>query len=164
MTKEILLTRGYFTTVDDEDFEAMNSLKWYASVKPRGRVVAERRIKDHRSISLHRLLMNPSPENVIDHINGNALDNRRCNLRECSKRQNAFNQRKHSDNTSGYKGVSKISSGKWRAEIGVSYKRIYIGCFETPELAAQAYDIRAQEMYGEYANLNFPVLAQGGGE
>lgn len=92
----------------------------------------------------------------IDHINGNKSDNRISNLRECTKAQNGQNKPKLSNNTSGYKGVFiNPKSGKYIAKIRIDGDLCYIGTFDTPELAAKAYDKAALENFGEFANLNF---------
>lgn len=104
------------------------------------------------AISLHRFL---KPEwKMIDHINGNPLDNRRVNLRETTYRQNSKNKTKRSLNAaSKYRGVYK-KQAKWAAKIMCDYKNYYLGAFETQEEAAKAYNEKALQFHGEYANLN----------
>lgn len=85
--KEIKLTRGLKAMVDDEDFAKLNSVKWCAhsagyAYRTGGQL-------------MHRIIMN-APDNLhIDHINGNRLDNRKCNLRLCTRSQNALNKNKY---------------------------------------------------------------------
>jgi hypothetical protein len=101
---------------------------------------------------LHRLLMGlePGDPRQVDHINGNRLDNRRCNLRVCTARENRRNARKRKDNTSGFKGVIRVGrDGTYRAVLA-------IGGFSSAEEAAKVYDTLAEVAYGEYAHLNFP--------
>lgn len=105
---------------------------------------------------IHRLVMN-SPDEKIDHINGNKLDCRKSNLRLITHSQNIANSPKRINNTSGYKGVIFFKrDSTWQAAITKDYKSIHIGYFSTAEEAARAYDKKAKELFGEYASLNFP--------
>ena len=123
---------------------------WYTS--PNGK-----RQRRQTTLRLHRLLMNPPKGMVIDHINHNGLDNRRENLRICTHAENMRNSRKGKDNTSGYKGVCWAKRDKkWRAQIRKDNKNIHIGYYNTLEEAARAYDAKAKELHGKYAQLNFP--------
>lgn len=87
----------------------------------------------------------------IDHRDRNGLNNAWSNLREATRSQNGANCGLQSNNTSGYKGVSK-SSGRWAAIIQVNGKRKHLGTFETPEEAFEAYKAKAIEVFGEFAN------------
>lgn len=159
--KQIKLTQGKVALVDDEDFELLNQWKWYANKKC-GFCYAVRHFKaisgkrDKKSM-LHRQIMN-CPEGLeIDHINHNGLDNKKSNLRICTRSQNQPNQKakKHS---SKYKGVSwHKASKKWQAMIVYNNRQIYIGLFDSEIEAAKAYDKKALELFGEFACLNFPM-------
>ena len=148
MAKEILLTRGRVTIVDDEDYDWLNQWKWvfdsggYAS-----------RTLNH--IMMHRVIMDP-PEGVfVDHRNRNKLDNRRSNLRLCTKSQNNMNQSKRRDNTSGYVGVCWFKPRKkWRVEIRVEGKRIFVGSYANKIEAARFYNMAAMKYHGYFAKLN----------
>lgn len=87
---------------------------------------------------------------VIDHINRNKADNRLCNLRAADKRLNAFNAKMLSTNKSGYRGVSLDRLGKWVARINTGTEYKYLGRFDTPELAHEAYMRKAREIAGEF--------------
>ena len=103
--------------------------------------------------------MNAPAGMQIDHINGNGLDNRKVNLRLCNSSQNQRNARKRKSGTSRFKGVDwHKESKKWRARICVNRKRIHIGRYKSEFEAAQAYDKKAIELFGEFASLNFPSL------
>jgi hypothetical protein len=93
------------------------------------------------------------PEFQIDHINGDKLDNRACNLREASHSQNLFNQRVKRNSTSGVKGVFPIPKGRWRAEIKAHGKVYRLGHYDTIDEAASAYEKAAQRLHGEFARV-----------
>ena len=89
--------------------------------------------------------------NVIDHINHTKDDNRIINLRFCTQAENLRNQGKQSNNTSGYKGVSwHKPSRKWVAKININGKRKYLGSFNCPKEASEAYENKAKELFGEF--------------
>lgn len=93
------------------------------------------------------------PALEIDHRNGDPADNRLCNLRQVTHQQNMINRKLHSNNTSGFKGVSvHKQSGRWRARIKNPVgKYEHIGMYDSPECARQAYRERAIQLHGEYA-------------
>lgn len=92
------------------------------------------------------------PADVIDHIDGNRTNNALCNLRACKRQQNSWNGFKRRG-TSGFKGVTRYKN-KWTARLTVSGKNLYLGIFDSPEYAAQAYNTAAVEHFGEYARPN----------
>lgn len=107
---------------------------------------------------MHKELTQSGSTQCVDHIDGNPLNNQRSNLRLCTKRENARNQKRRADNKSGYKGVhQRIRSSSWIARIQVQDDRHFIGEYSTSEEAARAYDAAARALYGEFARLNFPV-------
>ena len=150
--KEVPLTRGHVALVDDEDFDAVSALKWCYD----GHGYAVHRFGPGDARRMHRFIMQPRVGLQVDHINGDGLDNRRCNLRVVLPWQNNANQRK-TRGTSEFKGVSwRPDLGKWTAHIksfGIAY---YLGVFEDEEEAAQAYDRAAVSLFGAHARLNFP--------
>ena len=94
------------------------------------------------------------PSKGIDHINGVRGDNRIANLREANQSENMANDRRRSNNKSGFKGVSWAKSeGKWQAHIMVRYKSMCLGKFDTPEAAHEAYRAAALRHFGEFARL-----------
>lgn len=94
------------------------------------------------------------PKNEIDHTNGNTADNRWINIREATRFENAQNCGARRDNTSGYKGVSwhKITQ-KWQGEIRSQHKRIYLGLFDSPEKAHEAYCAAAKKYHGKFSKV-----------
>ena len=105
----------------------------------------------HRLAWLHATGRDPL-DFQIDHIDGDKTNNRFANLREASNSQNQCNAKRRINNQSGYKGVcwSKYKR-KWRAEITAHGKKLYLGYFDTPELAHMAYAKAAAELHGEFA-------------
>jgi hypothetical protein len=92
------------------------------------------------------------PDGMVDHENLNKSDNRIINLREATNADNMRNVGKQAHNTSGLKGVSfhKLRQ-KWRADIKVNQKKIFLGLFECPAVASFAYQIAADKYHGEFA-------------
>jgi hypothetical protein len=152
-TIEIPLTRGYVTRIDAADMAVAAGHKWHADVQPRRRTVYASTWIGGKTVSLHTLIA-PDWEEV-DHADGNGLNNCRHNLRDGAGFKNRANRVLASNNTSGYKGVDwNKQKGKWRAIIMVNKKSIYLGGFDTPEAAADAYDQAAVRYFGEYALTN----------
>jgi hypothetical protein len=148
MTKQIPITQGKFVLVDDADYKWLSQSKWY--FQHHG--YATRNINGHAR-PMHRLIMGDPINIQVDHINGNKLDNRRENLRLCTHKENIRNQKKHKNNTSGYKGVFRRRN-RWMAQIQHDRQFVYIGTFDTPQDAAQAYDEKARELFGDFAKPN----------
>jgi len=148
--KKIELNKGKFVLVDDSDFGQIDEFHWHAELLMKSHWYAFTSING-KSISMHRLLMNPSKGQEIDHINGNGLDNRQENLRICSHLENMRNRKLHKNNKSGVKGVYR-SDNKWRVQIRVNKKAIEIGQFLNLEDARIARNLAARKYFGKFAN------------
>lgn len=156
----IPVTKQCTAIVDDEDYALVSQYSWCYH----GDGYAARGYhKDNKVIieKMHQLIMGRAPKGlVIDHINGNKLDNRRCNLRFVTQQQNTFNSKRRTPlrrgvNPSRYKGVTwRNDRKKWQSRICVNGKRHYLGLFESEEDAACAYNEAAKLFFGEYARLN----------
>ncbi len=153
--------------IDREYADRFDLHTWTASDNGKGRVYVHRNVwngkeKKQEKIYLHTFIVNPPANKVVDHINGNPLDNRKSNLRVATRGQNNMNRganRTHRGKftTSPYKGVSwDKRRSKWVSNIGHNYKLIYLGSFDVPEDAARAYDVKSQELHEEFAYQNFP--------
>jgi len=154
--KEIQLSQGKVALVDDEDFERVNQYKWYAT-KSYNTYYAVRNIavcKNKQTIqTMHYFIMG---EKWIDHIEHNGLDNQKHNLRPCTNHQNTMNRKLNINASSKYKGVTLYRDNKrWKSQIQFKYKKLNLGLFISEIYAAKAYDEKAKELFGEFANLNF---------
>lgn len=159
---EIRLSRGKVALVDDSDFEVLSQWNWtfdgHGYAHRMGR--KSEGIMSRCRISMHRQIMGVVDPNIeVDHVNHNTLDNRRVNLRACSRSLNMGNQRLCKDSSSGYKGVSFLRkylnrNKPWRAKIQVRKVEVSLGYFSTKEQAALAYNEAAKQHFGEFAHLN----------
>jgi hypothetical protein len=144
--KEIILTKNMKVIVDSEDFAWLSNIHWQAA-KGHDTYYAS---SSHGL--MHRLLFPDIGTNCIDHLNGNGLDNRKCNLRIATKAQNAMNIRKEK-----LKGITRHGE-KWVAQIMINGKSEYLGIFDTNDEAALEYDQAAYRFFGEFASVNFPEI------
>ena len=154
MFKTIRLTQGKAAIVDESDFEWLNQWKWfYHNGGYAARSIWEN--GKNRLLLMHRIILNPPPRMQGDHRNGNRLDNRRCNLRICTRSQQAMNSKKRSGCSSCYKGVMWAADWqKWKAKIKLDGKQRFLGHFDSEQRAARAYNVAARELFGEFARLN----------
>ena len=149
--KEIPLTQGQVALIDDEDFERVNKFKWQATKKRNG-YYARRSVYGGNSIYLHSFIMNTRSQ--LDHIDHNGLNCQKINLRLANHSQNQQNTKKKNSGTSQYKGVS-WNGKKWFAQIKINGITKYIGLYDNEIDAAKAYDLEAEKLFGEFAQLNF---------
>lgn len=161
MTNEIPLSQGLVALVDDEDYAlVITAGKWSATKGGGGgQFYAHRRFRQAdgstKFVRLHTFLTGWP---LVDHRNGDGLDNRRANLRPATVGQNNQNRAAQANNTSGFKGVSwQRSRGQWRASIRADGRVFHLGEYTTPEEAARAYDAAALSLHGAFARLNFPA-------
>lgn len=153
----LLSNSGRTAYVDDADADRASSLRWY--LDSRGYAAAHLPGTGAK-IQMHRYVLG-LPKFVpggdcVDHINGDRLDNRRANLRLCSRSQNRLNAPAKSGGTSRFKGVDHFPRGnRWKAQIQFEGRKEYLGLFANEEDAARAYDARARELFGDFARLNF---------
>lgn len=158
--KEIRLLHGSIALVDDQDFEWLSEFTWFEYKASRGRVYAARFFAG-RVQGMHRAITEASPEQQVDHANGKSLDNRRENLRPCTRAENSANVRVIRSK-SGFKGVYASGKSKpWRAGIKCQQKCISLGYFATPDEAALAYDQAALHYFGDFAATNADLLGMG---
>ncbi len=158
--KEIKLTRGFVALVDDEDFEALSKYKWHAAKSGTRQIRAQRSVFVFGAmpinILMHRQIMGITGCKIlVDHKDGNALNNQKSNLRICTHKQNNQNKQIPINNTSGFKGVSfHQETKKWRVRIKLGGKITSLGLFHDKKEAALAYNAAAIKYFGEFAWLN----------
>ena len=154
MEDVVINIKGYEVIISACDVERVKAHGWYKNTSKKfkgGPYFAYRSPGDGKNISLHRFIMNCPPDMYVDHINCNTLDNRRSNLRICNRAENSKNRRKNKNSTSGYKGVFWDKNFlEWAAYICVNRKRIYLGRFNNPEKAYEAYVAASQKYHGEF--------------
>lgn len=159
----IPLTQGQIAIVDDEDYEELSQFKWYAQKRGQTYLAARTYYENGKKKFeyMHRRIVRAPDGLVVDHINGNGLDNRRSNLRICTRAENNRNihrhlSRKRAKVVSRFKGVYwDERSKKWTAQIRVNRRQIWLGMFEDEIQAALAYDAAAFCYFGEFARPNF---------
>jgi len=150
----VALTKGQHAFVDLEDFEWINRHKWSAYCN--GCKWYACRTEKHKSIFMHRQIMHAPKGSIIDHIDGNSLNNCKSNLRFCTYGQNNSN-RGPKGKSSQYKGVyfDKYKRNYYAA-VWHQGDKIVFGPFDSEIDAARDYDRAAIQYHGEFAYLNFP--------
>lgn len=154
--KQIPASQGLFTLVDDSDYKWLSQWKWYATRQHSGTFYVTRNEK-YITIPMHRQILGLEYKDgkYADHIDGDGLNNQRCNLRICTKAENNRNRKPNRKiKSSDFKGVRRAGRG-WAAKIKYNGKRMHIGSFADEIKAAEAYDKKAKELFGKFAWLNF---------
>ncbi len=130
--------------VDEEDKEFADQYLWYNSF---GYAICP-----SRESRMHRMIMNAQKGQEVDHVNGNRMDNRKCNLRICSRLQNSRNLPVKKSSKTGIKGVwFHPKKGQYQSQIRVNGKRLWLGSFDDIDQAKEAYRAAAVKYHGEFA-------------
>lgn len=133
---------------DKEDYDKIVSLQRCWHINNVGYVVAKH---NNERMKLHNYIMNPQSDYLVDHIDGNPLNNRRCNLRICKYTDNSKNKKIASNNTSGVKGVSwSKQHTQWLSYIGCDNKKIYLGLYQNYEDAVRVRKEAEKIYFGEF--------------
>jgi hypothetical protein len=153
---KIALNHNQLTEIDDEDFDRVNRISWYANWNKRAKSFYVRgREKGTKKIwLLHRYIINAKAGEEIDHIDHNTLNNKKSNLRIVTHSQNIMNSLKKSSASSVYKGVRVY------IRYVVFFRKKYIGLYDSEKEAAMAYDKAAYKFDPIHCSLNFPQLQQ----
>jgi hypothetical protein len=160
--KQVLVSGTHWARYDDDAHALVAGHKWWLDVGGRNHYAVAR--IDGRNVSMHRLIMGAAGGTVLDHIDGDGLNNQRANLRFCTRAQNFQNAgwRNTPGRTARFKGVWRVKGPCrrcWRAGITAFRKYKNIGSFWTEEEAARSYDSEARVLHGQFARLNFPDAA-----
>lgn len=143
---EITLTKGKVALIDDEDLEIISFTKWKFDRYARANVW-NKELKKYEQKSMHRVVMHAPKGFDVDHINGDKLDNRKINLRICTRSENLHNFTKKARTPTGLRGAYKCPNSKrWFSAISIKGKVHRLGRFNTPEEAHSAY-ISAHKKY-----------------
>lgn len=142
-TIKIFLNHNKVCFIDKDDYDKVKNFTWH---EHKGYAYTYNE-QTQKYVAMHQII---TGKNNIDHIDRNGLNNKKENLREATMQTNAWNKDKRKDNTSGYKGVYRSTSA-WIASI----QGKYLGSYKTKEEAAEAYDMAALKLFGEFAKLNF---------
>jgi hypothetical protein len=169
MAKNISLSQGYSTVVDDEDFDRLSTFKWFAILRKRKdgvvtSIYAARKAVNEQGVRttlyMHREILGLGFGRVpeVDHKDNNGLNNQRTNFRVTTRSCNTANTRLRIDNKSSRKGVWwHEKNRKWLTQIGVNNKTIHIGYFNSLEEASAAHDEAARKYFGEFAKETIPI-------
>lgn len=140
--------------VDSSDYIKVRDYRWFTK-KSGNNYYVYAHLSGNKKIMIHRHIMGITNSLIIvDHINGNTLDNTTRNLRIATRIQNNMNSKKRKNSLTKYKGVTKRPSGRFGCYIHYNKKSYCLGTFDTQEEAALAYNKKAFEFYKEYAKLN----------
>lgn len=153
--KKIPVGKSGFALVDDEDYPLPSEYKWQRSSY--GYAMAHiGRINGHqKSLIMARVIMNAPKGLLVDHIDGNILNNQKSNLRLATKAQNVQHRVKlNSNNKTGARGVHKRPYGAYCAQITFNFKCVSLGHYKTIKEAASAYDAAAKILHKNFATTN----------
>jgi hypothetical protein len=155
--------------IDDEDCDKIKDYTWQVRKNHNYNVFyigskIKQKNNIYKNIELSRLITGAKCTELVDHKNGDTLDNTKSNLRVCSRAENNRNSNKRKDgNTSNYKGVCwKARNNKFVSQINFNNKKIHLGYFETEDQAAIAYNMAAIKYFGEFARPNNNIMMHKG--
>ncbi len=153
ITPLIPLTRGFYARVDREDYPDLIKTRWH--LNSRGYAVTTSHPKNTKLVAMHRVILCAANGQIVDHKDGDRLNNARRNLRICSVAQNNMNSAKPKNSRSRFKGLSWDSKRRfWRVKVQCDGKTHEIGQFTDELEAAKAYNVAALRIQGEFARVN----------
>lgn len=149
----IYMSNGEPVEIDDEDFAWLSQYKWRPDKDGYARTTW-RQDGTRYDRRMHRMILDASRGQIVDHIDGNRLNNRKNNLRFVSSRQNSQNMKRPRTNTTGYKGVVKRRENRYEAKVTHGGDCLYCGTYTNALAAAHAYNYNAKLCFGQFAQLN----------
>ena len=161
--KEIRLTQGQVALVDDGDYQELSKYRWYAAWNPHThsyRAVRTDCTGDKpKTVYMARVIMQAHPGQKVDHRRHDTLNNQRENLRLCTNAENGYNRKSNVGSSSAFKGVVwHRRDRKWQAYIRLANHLHHLGYFADEIAAARAYDVKAVEIFGDFALTNFDMI------
>lgn len=161
-TATLRLSNGYVVKIGEDCLPLVSSHSWHGAMtsKRKSPKIYAMRAGNGRTTYLHRLIIGAKRGEIVDHINGDTLDNRRANLRIATHAQNAINC--SSPRPYGFRGIERRPSGKFNAQISVNRKSIRSRRFFNIEDAAREYDRLARQYHGEILALDAGACWLGG--
>lgn len=153
----VLLTRGRIAVIDAHMAEKVSGFNWICAKSGRSEYASRTSVVDGKRVHIHmHRVISCCPDLMqVDHIDGNGLNNRRCNLRIVTQQENAFNRKTYANNSTGAKGVHRHGDGRWRAQIRKSGKLHHLGLFKSIEDAHNAYVQASKSLHGEFGCAGF---------
>lgn len=139
-----------YTKVDDEDYTMLKKIgiKWHVAIAAKGKAPY---VRSTTLGKMHRFILKPPKDKQVDHINGDTLDNRKSNLRLCTRFENMANMKKLAKNTSGYKNIEIRKKGVYNVYFNKQNKRIRVGTFYELDIAIQERNKALKKHHGEFA-------------
>lgn len=159
-TIQIPLSRGKVAIIDAADFDKVKDFSWYAS--ERKKLYAKMDSAEGKKVYMHRVITGAKKGQIVDHINGNVLDNRRRNLRLVTNSQNCWNRRKRKSKSTDFLGVTLRRKNKFEAKFKTKADSRYLGTFDNPYEAAVCYDMEKVLIAGVYGSYNFNEICDVG--
>ena len=156
--RTIELSQGMLAFVDEEDYERLSRHEWFVQEQKNGDYYAVRKEQHGGKVTkiyMHREILDAQPGEDVDHLHFQTLDNRKSEIRLCTRSQNCQHARLRAESKTGYKGV-RYSRNKvgFQAFITKNGKRRYLGSFRDAIAAAAAYDFAALQLFGQFAFTN----------
>lgn len=163
-TVRVKIGHEFSTIVDESDWPKLSHFRWTVKISKNNKfyAVTNNTIVPRipKKLKMHRVILDSSDGNFVDHVDGDGLNNIRENLRFATEQQNGWNKKRKIRSNILFKGVDRVelATGKirWLACIRINSKKKNLGRYATAEEAACAYDDAAREFFGEFASLNFP--------